>query len=135
MRCVDPQVGERALRLQDQWRLECDFAHRVARVLFDVEAELGRDARVISGFRTRREQDALRARGRPAAPDHLSTHRTYPATGADISIGMVPTDTQKAIFGRIVVFNGLRWGGGSPVDPQTGIPSDWNHVDTGPRSG
>lgn len=28
--------------------------------------------------------------------------------------------------------NGLRWGGGGPVD-DIGIPVDWNHLDLGPR--
>jgi len=40
----------------------------------------------------------------------------------------------KAIWGRIAVMNGLRWGGGSRTSvEQAGIPSDWPHVDLGPR--
>ena len=38
----------------------------------------------------------------------------------------------KAIWGRVAVMNGLRWGGGGAVD-DGGIPLDWAHVDRGPR--
>ncbi len=88
----------------------------------------------ISGFRTKAEQEALRARGRPAAPDELSTHRTCPATGADLRMNGLPTTPLKKAFGEAAILSGLRWGGGSSRDPDTGIPSDWNHVDLGPRS-
>jgi len=88
---------------------------------------------IISGYRTRAEQASLGRRGRPTARDDLSTHRSCPATGVDISLGIAPTRVQKAIWGRIVVFNGLRWGGGGRVD-EGGIPIDWQHVDLGPRA-
>jgi len=88
---------------------------------------------IVSGFRTQAEQATLRRRGRPTAPDNLSTHRSCPATGVDIGLGFAPTRVQKAIWGRIVTLNGLRWGGGGPVD-DGGIPLDWQHVDRGPRS-
>ena len=39
----------------------------------------------------------------------------------------------KAIWGRVAVMNGLRWGGGGAVD-DGGIPLDWQHVDRGPRT-
>jgi len=87
---------------------------------------------LISGYRTRREQRDLGRRGRPAAPEGLSTHRSCPATGVDVSLGFAPTRVQKAIWGRIVTLNGLRWGGGGDVD-DGGIPLDWGHVDRGPR--
>lgn len=92
------------------------------------------EVELISGYRTRAEQDALRQAGRPAAPDRLSTHRTCPATGADLRLVRPPfptTDT-KAALGVGVTAVGLRWGGGSPTD-ESGIPHDWNHVDLGPR--
>ena len=99
----------------------------------DYRAETSSDVTITSGFRTRAEQDALGRSGRPTAPDSLSTHRSCPATGVDISLGFAPTRTKKAIWGRIVVFNGLRWGGGGPVD-EGGIPFDWQHIDRGPRA-
>lgn len=88
---------------------------------------------IISGFRSREEQDQLRREGRPAADEMASTHRTCPATGADLYLGLQATNTLKAQFGAAVRLVGLRWGGGSPIDPGTGIPSDWNHVDLGAR--
>ena len=87
---------------------------------------------IISGYRTRTEQFDLARRGRPTAPDDVSTHRSCPATGIDVSLGFAPTRVQKAIWGRIVTMNGLRWGGGGAVD-DGGIPLDWGHVDRGPR--
>lgn len=47
-------------------------------------------------------------------------------------MGPLPTRIMKAIWGRIVTLNGLRWGGGGLVD-DGGIPIDWQHVDRGPR--
>jgi len=88
---------------------------------------------IISGFRTQFEQGRLARSGRPAAPDKLSTHRSCPATGVDISLGTgVPRDIILA-WGNLVELNGLRWGGGSEKD-ERGIPSDWQHVDAGPRA-
>jgi len=95
--------------------------------------ETGRDPEIISGYRTAKEQADLGRRGRPTAPDDLSTHRSCPATGVDVSLGFLPTRVMKAIWGRIVTMNGLRWGGGGAVD-DGGIPQDWGHVDMGPRS-
>jgi len=86
---------------------------------------------IISGSRTRLEQMRLGRGGRPAAPDALSTHRSCPATGVDISLGTLPSADKKRFWGQMAQANGLRWGGGSPVDD--GIPSDWQHVDVGPR--
>jgi len=99
----------------------------------EFEMETGGTVSIISGWRTRREQRRLGRRGRPAAPDDLSTHRSCPATGVDVSLGFTPTRVQKAIWGRIVTMNGLRWGGGGRVD-EGGIPLDWGHVDRGPRN-
>ena len=87
---------------------------------------------LISGWRSRQEQRRLGRAGRPAAPDDVSTHRSCPATGVDVSLGIAPTRVQKAIWGRIVTLNGLRWGGGGDVD-DGGIPLDWGHVDRGAR--
>lgn len=86
---------------------------------------------IISGARTWLEQRRLGRAGRPAAPDALSTHRTCPATGVDISLGALPSREKKLFWGQMVEANGLRWGGGSEFTD--GIPSDWRHVDQGPR--
>jgi len=86
---------------------------------------------IISGARTRWEQMHLGRSGRPTAPDELSTHRSCPATGVDISLGSLPSTEKKRFWGQMVEANGLRWGGGSKI--RNGIPSDWQHVDRGPR--
>jgi len=121
--------------LQCEWRLSPELARKLAFVMIDWQRETAIPMDVISGMRTRAEQQALIDSGRPAAPIHLSTHVMCPATGADVRMGYsFMTGMMKATFGRIVRMNGLRWGGGSPIDPSTGIPSDWNHVDLGPRT-
>jgi len=99
----------------------------------DYFAETRGIIQIISGFRTRAQQSSLGRQGRPTARDDLSTHRSCPASGVDVSLGFAPTRIQKAIWGRIAVFNGLRWGGGGAVD-DGGIPIDWQHVDRGPRA-
>lgn len=88
---------------------------------------------IISGWRTREEQRRLHRIGRQAAPDELSTHRSCPATGVDISLGSTPPSDVIRAWGDLVELNGLRWGGGSPKD-ERGIPSDWPHVDAGRRA-
>lgn len=114
---LDPTLASRLLTMEQEFR-------RLT----------GHDLEVISGFRSRREQDALRQEGRPAAPDALSTHRTCPATGADLRVqGMFPGTAVRQYFGTAAVLARLRWGGGSEPDSR-GIPSDWNHVDLGPRT-
>jgi len=106
---------------------------RVVASAVQYEAETALPVNIISGWRTRLEQRSLGRAGRPAAPDALSTHRSCPATGVDVNLGIAPTRVQKAIWGRIVTLNGLRWGGGGKVD-DGGIPLDWGHVDRGPRN-
>ena len=88
---------------------------------------------VISGWRSEDQQQKLIDEGK-GAPLHLSTHVTCPATGVDVWPTVTPTNVTKARLGAEARVCGLRWGGGSPVDPDTGIPSDWNHLDLGPRS-
>jgi len=105
---------------------------RVVRSADDYALETRGTIEIISGYRTKTEQEALARRGRPAAPDDLSTHRSCPATGVDVSLGFLPTRVQKAIWGRIAVMNGLRWGGGG--EQYGGIPLDFGHVDRGPRT-
>ena len=121
-----------------RWGISVPFAARLHQVLEHFRWETGLEIEVISGFRTIEEQNQLTRDGRPTAlSPYLSTHTSCPATGADIRIGgplyhVVPA--VKATFGRLAVFYGLRWGGGSAIDSATGIPSDWNHVDMGPRN-
>ncbi len=110
-----------------------DTMSRVVSSARDYEQETLGTVMIISGSRTRAEQEGLGVRGRPTARDDLSTHRSCPATGVDVSLGPFPTRVQKAIWGRIAVLNGLRWGGGGQVD-SGGIPFDWGHVDRGPRA-
>lgn len=106
---------------------------RVARMATRFKLETGRSVSIISGYRSPEKQRELKRQGRPAAPVDVSNHTSCPATAVDVRIGLAPTNVMKAILGRIAVEEGLRWGGGSPVNPETGIPSDWNHFDVGPR--
>ena len=120
--------------LAERWGVAVDTMQRVWLSAQDYEEEVpGSRVSIISGFRTAIEQRHLSRQGRPTALDALSTHRSCPATGVDISLGFATPDFQKNIWGRIVLVNGLRWGGGGPTDPDTLIPLDWRHVDRGPR--
>lgn len=87
---------------------------------------------IISGARSPVDQDRLRREGRPTADNDRSTHLSCPATGADISLPFGTTRATIARWGEAVTLCGMRWGGGSAVD-DVGIPSDWRHVDLGPR--
>lgn len=119
--------------ISERWQVDLDTIERIQLASADFVAETGRVVWIISGYRSREEQASLRRGGRPTAPDDVSTHRSCPATGVDVSLGLGATRVMRAIWGRVVVLNGLRWGGGSPVD-DGGIPSDWQHVDRGPRT-
>ena len=121
-----------ACDITQRWGVSLDVAQRVWLAARDFHTETGRQVWIISGFRTKAQQQRLSRQGRPTAPDELSTHRSCPATGIDISLGPRPSGFMKATWGRITLIYGLRWGGGSPVD-DGGIPTDWQHVDTGPR--
>ena len=123
---------DNACELAGRWGVDPDVMFRVAESAEDYLAETALPVWIISGYRTAAEQRRLAKAGRPTAPDELSTHRSCPATGVDVSLGFLPTRIQKAIWGRIVTLNGLRWGGGGAVD-DGGIPLDWGHVDRGPR--
>lgn len=126
--CNDPWSS-----LAGRWLLAADLAYKLGRMVGLLEEQLGFELAVtiISGWR-----DAQTQAGLPhAAPDNLSTHRSCPATGADIWLSVAATNATKAAFGLAAQRAGLRWGGGSALDPSTGIPSDWNHVDLGRRQG
>ena len=115
-----------------RWGVDLATMERVATAAEQFFLETRQRVEIISGYRTKAEQGALRRSGRPAAPDALSTHRSCPASGVDVSLGFAPVRTHKAIWGRLAVMNGLRWGGGGAAD-DGGIPVDWGHVDRGPR--
>lgn len=123
-----------AEELGSRWKLHPVLALKLARVLNEFRSRTSTEIDVMSGYRSAAEQAYLRRQGRPTARDDLSTHRTCPATGADVSIDGWADDNRKLIFGEIAMVNGLRWGGGAPRDSK-GIPVDgeWAHVDLGPR--
>lgn len=106
---------------------------KVVRAAALFTAETGRQVWIISGHRTAGGQAELKRQGRPTADPKKSTHLSCPATGVDVSLGFVPTRVLKAIWLRLASEEGLRVGGGGPVD-DGGLPKDWNHVDVGPRT-
>lgn len=106
---------------------------RLGYMLVRMSERLGFPFQIISGARSPEEQNRLRSRGRPTADNDRSTHLACPATGVDLMPLIAVTDVVKARLGAEGVFIGLRWGGGSAIDPTTGIPSDWPHFDLGPR--
>lgn len=122
------------LDLAKRWLVSTDTMRRVWLSASDFEQETGRRVEIISGYRTRQQQRQLGRAGRPTTSDDRSTHRSCPATGVDIALGVLPSNLLKAIWGRITLVNGLRWGGGGAVDSDSGIPLDWPHVDRGPRA-
>jgi len=124
--------GGDACALSGRWLVRPDVMQRVVLAADRFHSETGRTVTIISGWRSAEKQRELARQGRPAAPVESSTHTSCPATGVDVQIGLAPTRVLKATWGRIVTEVGLRWGGGSAVD-SGGIPSDWNHVDAGPR--
>lgn len=116
-------------QISQRWRVTLSLARK----LIAVGVATPFPVSIISGFRTVESQNLLRRKGRPTAANDRSTHLTCPATGADLRIGAAVTRVTQAVLGNEIFRAGLRWGGGSPVDPETGIPSDWNHADEGPR--
>jgi uncharacterized protein YcbK (DUF882 family) len=115
----------------------CNFAAKwgispvLAAKLQTMASRFPHGVQIISGWRSAEKQMKYIQEGK-GAPLDRSTHVTCPATGADLWPLVAVTDVVKAVFGEAAVTSGLRWGGGSPVDTN-GIPSDWNHVDLGPR--
>lgn len=127
---IPEKIGDDPCSLSGRW-LICP---RLAERLVAMASRLPFPVQIISGYRTPEHQLALGREGRPVAAVDRSTHTSCPATGADIWPGVAVTRVVQATMGEAAVVAGLRWGGGSPVDPNTGIPSDWNHVDLGPRA-
>ncbi len=112
-----------------RWGIAEELASRLERMASHLEFPVS----IISGLRSPAEQNELRRDGRPTADNDVSTHLACPATGADVMPQIHVDNVVKARLGAEGTFAGLRWGGGSPPDPDTGIPSDWNHFDLGPR--
>lgn len=128
----EPVVSSDCCALADRWGVSMVVLLRVIIAALLFKSRTGRVVHIISGFRTALEQERLRNEGRPTAPDNLSTHRSFPATGIDVSFEGLPlSKTEKLAWGQAATEAGLRWGGGSNV--VDGIPIDWQHVDTGPR--
>jgi len=123
-------IPEDTCDLVERWGLSEALAFRLERLASLLEFPIT----IISGLRSAAQQNALRRDGRPAADNDRSTHLSCPATGADVMPTIAVTNIVKARLGAEGTRAGLRWGGGSPVDPRTGIPSDWNHFDLGPRA-
>lgn len=116
------------------WGISPELASR----LVAVQGELPFDIWIFSGARSRREQSRF------ALPFDRSTHADHDAfgcprlsTGADVqpvSPAVRLSRPAVAQLGAAAVRQGLRWGGGAPVD-DTGIPvgnEAW-HFDLGPR--
>lgn len=129
-----------ACQLQEQHGpLDQAFALTVAHVLLQLQRETGVPWVVISGYRSPEKQEELITRGR-GAPQDLSNHTSCPAFAVDVwPRGLVPVTSVRWALGRIATMHGLRWGGcdaGVPgcIDENTGIPQDWNHLDTGRRA-
>lgn len=128
----DLGYGDLWCSLAGRWLIAADLAYRLGLLVGFLEEDLGFELAVtiISGWRSAEVQAGLPH----AAPDALSTHRSCPATGADLWLSTTADNALKLKFGLAAQRAGLRWGGGSPIDPNTQIPSDWNHVDLGRRS-
>ena len=130
---IDPSWTNRdAVHLiAEKATVDCDLAARVWRTALRLPFSL----QITSGYRSPARQEELGREGYPTAPVHLSNHTVCPARAVDVAIvGVaVVTDEHKWALGAAAQAEGLRWGGGSPVNPQTGIPSDWVHLDLGPR--
>ena len=131
-RCLSPEVLKLARSIEKDWRVDCQLSDIIAAILTEVDHETLRSPHVISGYRTRAEQAELKRRGRPTAPDDLSNHRVLPSRAVDVSLGAVPSKDMKWALGRAIQRWGLRWGGGSKLD-ESDIPTDWQHIDFGPR--
>lgn len=117
------------------WVAEWGIDPDLGRGLVAMQDELPFQIEIFSGYRTQAQQDALRDEGRPAADEETSNHRVFPSRAADVRPRLAVTNNVKAHLGAAGFRAGLRWGGGAPVDPETGIPvrGEWAHFDLGPR--
>ena len=115
------------LNIACRWAVAVELAARIVAMAVLLPFRV----QIISGYRTAAEQARQYA---GAAPDHLSTHRSNPATGADLRplVDQVNDDTKRAI-GRAAEAVGLRWGGGAQRVNGIPVGNEWAHVDLGPR--
>lgn len=128
---LDPSTTAQAIQIR--WGVSAEVACKAIVMARLFHSFTGRDLNIISGYRDPRKQEALRERGRPAADPAVSNHTVCPARALDFWVpGASLSNPIKIEFGRAAQGAGFRWGGGSPLD-SNGIPSDWNHVDLGPR--
>ncbi len=119
--------------ISKRWKIHPELAVLAIELARKYHERTGDQLFIISGYRDRRKQNALRKAGRPAAPIELSNHTICPARALDVQTGLAPTSNIKGYLGAAAAGLPLRWGGGSPPD-SNGIPSDWNHFDLGPRT-
>jgi hypothetical protein len=128
------QCGRTSLcvSLSERWKIDAVLAAKLVAMAVLLRTR-GIPVSIISGYRTPFEQEQ---QGPTRAAVDLSTHTTFPATGADLRPGVPITDDVKRAIGNVAQLVGLRWGGGAPLD-QNGIPvePEWRHVDLGPRRG
>lgn len=124
--------------LESKYKLDRAFAYKVALTLMQLKRETGVRWDILSGYRDAEHQQELIDAGRGAAIS-LSNHTLCPAHAVDVWPRTLPVRVHKLALLRVATFNGLRVGGCHPsqhgcIDPDTGIPQDWNHLDDGPRA-
>lgn len=130
---LDPLWGpEDVCAFAVNWAIDAYLAMRLAELARLLKLA-GYVVQIVSGWRSVKEQLGTADGADPA----ISTHTSCPyATGADLQIvgyNKVTTPPEvRRTFGDAAQRAGLRWGGGSRLD-QNSLPSDWNHVDLGPR--
>lgn len=135
----EPVLGADSCTLARRWTVREDVLILVQRAARLYENDGLGKVYIISGYRTPGDQLELKRKGRPVADPSVSTHLSCPATGVDISLGWPTHNAQKLAWVTFARAVGLRAGGGSPEEiveidgRQFRLPTDWNHVDVGPR--
>lgn len=132
----EPVSVEQTCRIAERLQIQPILLFKLIRA----QQEIPFDLHVFSGARSRRHQERI-----SATPFDRSTHANETpdgcarlATGVDVqpvSPGIRSSAAAVAQMGAAFTRQGLRWGGGAPVD-DTGIPvgnERW-HVDLGPRA-
>lgn len=123
---IDP-ISTDYCSLVDRWKIHPELAQRLVQLSGFLPFRIG----VMSGYRTA-EHQATYVRAGNGARDDLSTHRSCPATGADLATHDDSWET-RVTLGRMAETLGLRWGGGAPRQNGVPIGVEWRHVDLGPR--
>ncbi len=133
---TEPVSVEEICALASRWGVTADLAGAVVRA----QGELPFDIWIFSGSRGREQQEEV-----SATPFDRSTHADVEVNGCprlSTAVDVLPIspalridDVFTAQMGAALTRQGLRWGGGAPVDDR-GIPvanERW-HVDLGARS-